>query len=121
MPTKVKWILSGANTNVWPQGYAKISSKSDCRDAADALNIPVGSWNNGETTNGNEPGGCFQNRDGDAFYNHAQSGNADPQCAPICQQKVAQLVLDSGALSVSIALRAFPSKEAFHSSSPNKK
>merc|ERR1712232_1119984 len=87
--TEANYVLGDSNSNNCPSGYKKIISKATCRSAAQGLGIKLGTWNSGETTNSNEPSGCFQNRNGQAFFN-TDHGSADAQCRPMCTLQAAK-------------------------------
>merc|ERR1712187_1009621 len=74
--------------NTCPGGYTKIRSLAACQRAADWLDVERATWNGGQTSDFNEPGGCLKNKRGLAYFN-VVPGAANADSAPMCQAALA--------------------------------
>lgn len=74
-------------------GYRKITSLSDCRDAVAATNSDSNEWHGSETVD-EFPGGCYYcKEDSDdcaqgTWFNHNENGKSNDLAQPYCVKSV---------------------------------
>eukprot|EP00948_MAST-09A_sp_MAST-9A-sp1_P000097 g97.t1 len=74
-------IVEAENTNACSGSHTKITSSTECQNAANRLGY---TWKGDETYSG-YPSGCFRRYPFDVYYNKHSTGIADSDSFPICQ------------------------------------
>ena len=74
-------IVEASNTNACSGSHTKITSETECQNAANRLGY---TWK-GDQTYSNYPSGCYRYQFSSVYYNKHSTGSAQSNSFPICQ------------------------------------